>query len=133
MTRTTLIPNFSWTPRMIMMPDRIGELLLHDFKDGRTVAAADTSIILVPIALLHICCWLVGFATMRKAAVHGRVLRLFQHQGTWYIASNQRLEALPKDSESPTTSFLGILFENCLARYYARSVHHFTQNHDENS
>lgn len=88
-------------------------------------------------------------------AVHGRVLRLFGHQGTWYVASNQRLEALPcnvrlflwifcacigfwlqcpvkpaGNADTPTTSYLGLLFEGCLLRHYARSVYDFTQIQD---
>ena len=45
-------------------------------------------------------------------AVHGRVIRLFQHEDAGYLASNERLELLPADGDTPITSYLGLTVGN---------------------
>lgn len=100
-TNSTIVPNFSWTPRLALEPSVLQRLV--DDEEWPS-----------PVVMLP--------------AVHGRVLRLFFHQGVWYIASNQRLESLPGERDEPVTSYLGMLFEGCLLNYSVRSLWQFVRD-----
>lgn len=111
-TSSTVIPNFSWTPRMALGVEGLSAVLdgpLSQARTGDVRVPGAPPVVVVP-------------------AVHGRVLRLFAHDGMWYVASNHRLEALPHQCDAPVTTYLGLLFEGCLLRYYARSLWHFTRD-----
>ena len=110
-TSDTVVPNFSWTPRLALPPEALEQLLESGTDDWRHCGGPLTSILLVP-------------------AVHGRVLRLFHHRDMWFLASNQRLEAVPARPEVPTTSHLVMLLETCLVRYNVPSAWHFTRDLD---
>lgn len=104
-TSDSVIPNFSWTPRLVLGSE-----------DMRSLMDTGTSEWPAPVLLVP--------------AVHGRVLRLFQHAGLWYVASNRRLEVLPSEPEANATSSLCMLLESCLVRYGVHSVWHFTRDLD---
>lgn len=80
-TNSTVIPNFSWTPRMALETKGLYELL-----DAGPEGLGDNVLVL--------------------PASHGRVMRLFAHGNVWYIANNRRLEALPVQCDQAVTGAL---------------------------
>lgn len=109
-TSGTVIPNFSWTPRLAMETKGLYELL-EAGPQGLGAEGGGTNILVLP-------------------ASHGRVMRLFAHGDTWYIANSRRLEALPAQAEQPATTGLALLFEGCLLHYYPHNLRHFARDLD---
>ena len=102
-TSHSVIPNFSWTPRLALESDALEEVLAHpDWHDH-------PSMLMVP-------------------AVHGRTVRIFAHASMWYIANNQRVEplvAIAKRTERSAMSALATMFMCCLEQYYPGHVAKF--------
>lgn len=109
-TSQSVVPNFSWTPRLALDSETMDDVLSHPDWQGHP------SMLMVP-------------------AVHGRMVRLFQQGNTWYIASNKRVETLlttghphpqrQKQHHDMATSAMGVMFATCLVRYYASGVGKF--------
>ena len=121
LTDNSLVPHFSWTPRLCITPQQ-AEVLTDPRQEW------PPPVILVP-------------------AVHGRVVRLFAHRGVWYAACRQRVEALPQhlgggnddddhssDDATPalraSESYAAVMLGVCLARYRVHSLARFVRDLD---
>ena len=147
-TSHTVVPNFSWTPRLAVDGELLCRLLdgllstkphvvsvaCHTYTHTHTERERDRP------------SWREArrtdwddWRTMHPGillvpAVHGTVVRLFAYQRRWYLATNHRLEELgtpgPPTKAPPSAKApggLSALFQACLSRYYSRPLADFTR------
>lgn len=99
-TSSDIIPNFSWTPRLLVSAQQMLEIADRSLPPG---------ILCVP-------------------AMIGNLIRLFQtNDKQWYIANNEHLEQLYADDVRPN-GHLGVVFETCLSSYAAPNLKRFLKD-----
>jgi hypothetical protein len=106
MTATTLIPHFSRTPHMAMS-EPIMHTLISEYQP-------DTELMIVP-------------------AVNGRVVRMFQYNGCWYIANNQVVEQICKvhSKGGGCTGWLKQLMTTCINAHFKGGLEQFVRDLDK--
>ena len=85
-TPTTLIPHFSWTPRLAVEETAMETIIAQYEPDG--------DLMLLP-------------------AVHGQMVRIFQYDGSWYIANSHSIERMAPRPSGSLTQLLGV----CIAAH----------------